>query len=783
MVLRNNQKKKVSELTKICFDILDNKKIDNKIFFSAPTGSGKTFILSNVCWKLINKYDKIVIFFTSLSTGGIEKQNFESYLKYRKNSFEIIDEHFCFYLKNEKNIKSATIKDIKNIYKFSDKNKQIYFLGTQQFTKSSILFRENILKGALDYFVEKDYKIIYIRDEAHISKDSIHDKVAPENLNNLFDEYSNCSIFCSATINSLLSNSNTIVFDEKEAIDDCLIKDNLNSFFGIEENSTITSEKLVNICINNFIKQKELYRNLKEVINPALLIQIPSKNGIHDEVRERFLINYLIGKLKDNNLNFVVWCDEFYDDIDVTNVPEIKGKCNDYIREYISKNNSIIDVIIFKVALATGWNIPRANTLLQLRELHSDDLNIQTIGRIRRNPLSNLDDIKEKEFNFCSKYYIYTNNVNSKIQLKQISLKKDFYKYKIKHLKSFKKTIDVNWEKLKIDLNLFLEKNVKIENLKNDIAKHLKIQRVNNINIEVITNQFYWLNEFYKFFSEKLENTIFLFFKDLIDKWISDKNIGCYKHKIYKKLISEFQDIISIINTNINLSIDDNFEYDEHSLPRITQVELVLKSKNNSAFSSARTTLDINKYLAKCKDIHKKWSYNEVVTIINEWKLSNALNIDAIQLDSHGEYECCSSIFDWITSNDINFKNTIFFTKHYISSSLIKYPYVHSSFNEIIKIHNTYPDFILVLNKNDQDIYLVIEVKSKKNDYDLNKTHSIKKMFSEISKLEYFKNYYFCVYLYDDSRKSNSKIEVYSNNKILSDEFSDINSLLKVIMG
>lgn len=784
MKLKNNQRNKMLDLTRMSLNILDNCKSDNKIFFSSPTGSGKTFILSNVCWNLINNYEKIVIFFASLSIGQIEKQNYENYIKYMKNSTEFIDNHFCSYLKNEKNILTSNSKDIKNIHKFSDRNKQIYFLGTQQFTKSSILFKENILKQKLEWFKENDYRIIYIRDEAHISKKSIYDngKDSSQNLNGLFEKFANCSIYCSATINSLLSNSNTVIFTEKEAIDDCLIKDRLKSFFNIEENSSLTSEELTNICIDNFIVQKKLYKNLKYDINPAMLIQIPSKSSKHNEARERLLIKYLIGQLKTKNLNFVIWCDNFYDDIELTNVPELKNKDNNYIRKYISKNDSIVDVIIFKVALAIGWNIPRANTLLQLRELHSDDLNVQTIGRIRRNPLLNLDDIKKKEYNFCRNYFIYTNNITSKIHLKQISLKEEFQHFKIRHLKMLKKNMKINWDSLKKDLNHFLIDFININNLEKDTSNKYRIKKMNNISIEVFTNQFFWLNEFYKFFSEKLNSELFIFLEEFVNSWISKNNLKNYKHKIYRKLLDDDgKTIIDIINKNIDLSYNDYFQLDEHELPKTTQVELVLESKEKN-FSNARTTLSLNKKYSK---IHNKWAYNEVVNVINEWKMTNILNIknlNDIQLDSHGEYECCNSVLEWISKNNKNSEDSILFTKHYISSSSIKYPYIHAINNELIKVHNTYPDFIFIANKNNELIYLIIEVKSKKNDYDKNKTQSIRNMFEHISKLDFFKKYYFCMYLYDGDASQRSTIKVYTGEKMNCDEFSDMNSLLDFIM-
>lgn len=785
MFLRYNQREKVEKLTKLSFEILDEKMDSNKIFFSAPTGSGKTFMLSNVCWNLINKYEKIVIFFVSLSSGQIEKQNYDSYVKYKNTSAEIIKDHYCCYLKNENNFLSSSVKDFKNIHNFSDEDKQIYFLGTQQFTKSTILFKENILRNALENFKNKDYKIVYIRDEAHISKKSINNKLDSENLNNLFQEFSDCSIFCSATMT--LSNDKLVIFDEQEAIDDCLIKENLKMLHNIE-NDSITSEELTEKCIENFINIKKIYKDhFDGSLNPALLIQIPSKSNKHSDFRERSLIKYLISKLKENNLYFVIWCDDFYDDIENTNVPELYDKKNKDIRNFITENSSIVDVIIFKVALATGWNIPRANTLLQLRELHSDELNIQTIGRIRRNPLDNLDWIKNEKYNFCNDYFIYTNNLDSKIKLKNISLKEQFYDIHIKHVRAFDNDSIVNWDQLKKDINEFLDEFTNKYEFEKNSSSNYRIQKINKLSINVNANQYFLLSEFYKIFNNKLNRNLFLFFKKTIDSWVEKNHFMPYKHKIYKKIIENENNIIKIINNNISISIKYNM-IDKHALPKNTQVELVLKKGKINEKNSIGTkrVYNINKFNKNINingfTLENKWAYNEFVTISNNLNNVDAVDINAIQLDSNGEYECCSSIFKWINNNDMNFNNTVFFTKHYLSSSMIKYPYIHTKENELKRIYNTYPDFMLVLNKEGRSFYIIIEVKSKKYDYDKGKTKSIREMFKNISQKNDFKNYYFCLYLYDGDEKSSSYIEVFTCEKMECYKFDSINDLLNCIV-
>ncbi len=87
----------------------------------------------------------------------------------------------------------------------------------------------------------------------------------------------------------------------------------------------------------------------------------------------------------------------------------------------INRNHDPTDCIIFKIGPATGWDIPRACMFLQLRNVCFKSLNIQTIGRIRRNPYPNL--IKNE---VTDKYYIFSNAP------KDNSLDYAVYQYKVK---------------------------------------------------------------------------------------------------------------------------------------------------------------------------------------------------------------------------------------------------------------------------------------------------------------------------------------------------------------
>ena len=68
--------------------------------------------------------------------------------------------------------------------------------------------------------------------------------------------------------------------------------------------------------------------------------------------------------------------------------------------------------LLMKQAISTGWDCPRAKILVKLREVGSEDFQIQTIGRIRRMP-----EGKHYGMNILDYCYIYTLDTQYKIGL------------------------------------------------------------------------------------------------------------------------------------------------------------------------------------------------------------------------------------------------------------------------------------------------------------------------------------------------------------------------------
>lgn len=70
---------------KILEKIIIGKK---QIWFTAPTGAGKTFIIANLINNLVEYFysEKIIFLFVSISSGSLQEQNYEKLEHYKKEN-------------------------------------------------------------------------------------------------------------------------------------------------------------------------------------------------------------------------------------------------------------------------------------------------------------------------------------------------------------------------------------------------------------------------------------------------------------------------------------------------------------------------------------------------------------------------------------------------------------------------------------------------------------------------------------------------------------------------
>lgn len=145
----------------------------------------------------------------------------------------------------------------------------------------------------------------------------------------------------------------------------------------------------------------EAYKAVGSNVNPLLLIQLPNDTkesmttedtAIADQVKK--YLEVMCGITTDNH-RLAVW------------LASEKENLVD-----LEKPDNLTEVLLFKEAIALGWDCPRAAVLLIFRKLQSDQFTIQTVGRIMRMP-----EHKHYQKEILNSGYVFTDIAKDKIQI------------------------------------------------------------------------------------------------------------------------------------------------------------------------------------------------------------------------------------------------------------------------------------------------------------------------------------------------------------------------------
>ena len=118
----------------------------------------------------------------------------------------------------------------------------------------------------------------------------------------------------------------------------------------------------------------EAFRAQGTAINPLLLVQLPSdtKSVTQDDKKIRDTVTTFLAQqhgISEANGRLAIWLSGEKENLDD-----------------ISRPDNPVEVLLFKQAIALGWDCPRASVLLIFRELKQENFAVQTVGRILRMP-------------------------------------------------------------------------------------------------------------------------------------------------------------------------------------------------------------------------------------------------------------------------------------------------------------------------------------------------------------------------------------------------------------
>jgi type III restriction enzyme len=531
-----------------------------KVDFKSPTGSGKTLMAGYFISALIeqNPSEKFIFVIAAPSSSSLPEFFEKKLNKYKADlpfsKFEVE------YIQSPSSAK--TDKTEANPVIIAEQNK-VYIFGKSSFGKGRILSERGIIDDFVISAVDKGFKLIYIRDEAHIG-DRVSNDDESRKFENLMQSNASFVLKMTATPDYMDASAVKIILKEKDLNDPnknegkFLLKTNAQILL----KKDMADDKILKDAIDNFKKIQEEYKSLNLNLRPCLLLQVDNNSTTNREISRQFEEN--ISKIKTTLENANLAWAQYFGNTDKDSSKVCKDK---FTLDEITENNSDIDAVIFKIGPSTGWDIPRACMLVQLRNVYSASHNTQTIGRIKRNPYPNLEKNE-----ITDKYYIYSNagKLDKDIHVYNYNVKEEFKDETLARIEIVNKKDLTKAEatdclkKAAIDF-LKDKKNEILQQIngafiitQNNELIYKKVRSVVNGNqiYTAISNPFIFLKEYKrsiasnKFIYDKIKAAADKFYKDEIkDQKISDTNFTILSEYFYTVLFEKHKRaLLDIIN-------------------------------------------------------------------------------------------------------------------------------------------------------------------------------------------------------------------------------------------
>jgi type III restriction enzyme len=357
---------------------------NKKLVFKAPTGSGKTITVAEFLTRFADDHEHIPCAFIWAAPRQLHEQSKEKLEKY----FEDTRAMECSYFEDLDDRQIGENEILFFNWESIRQDGNIYIRDNEQ---------ENNLSNVIARTREAGRAIVLIIDESHFHAQA-------ETSQNLVSSISpNLTIEVSAT--PVMQNPDRIVPVEIEEVKAeemikkaVILNEDFKSVLRRGRTETIKSElagSTDEIVLREALKKRgelaKAYQTAKADVNPLLLIQLPDRHGQADDDRQAAIVRILKDKhgISVENGKLAIYLSENKENLD-----------------NLTKNDNEVEVLIFKQAIALGWDCPRAQVLVLFREWHSPVFSIQTLGRTMRIAEPEHGYYKDDRLNYA---YVYTN--------------------------------------------------------------------------------------------------------------------------------------------------------------------------------------------------------------------------------------------------------------------------------------------------------------------------------------------------------------------------------------
>ncbi len=362
------QQKAVDELVNKTIDLLGLRGNRHTLVFKSPTGSGKTVMASEMLMRLNQELaERPDAPFTEVAYIWIapNKLHEQSYFKMKNFFTETCALHPVIYDELDHSADGYI------------KPGEILFVNWESINKDKNIMVRDTENSASLYDItrrtqeDNGIPIVLVIDEEHM----FGGKNAKKSEKVLATIQPKVEIRVSATPQTI--GEQQVNVPRQKVIEEEMIKENivLNPALDFKDPHGSLNQHLIWLALQKREELAKAYKELGVEINPLLLIQLPNDTSENLTADESKIKDEIISTLDAYGINvtngkLAIW---------------LSGEKTDNL-DVIDRPNDPTEVLLFKQAIALGWDCPRAAVLLIFRKIESFQFSAQTVGRILRMP-------------------------------------------------------------------------------------------------------------------------------------------------------------------------------------------------------------------------------------------------------------------------------------------------------------------------------------------------------------------------------------------------------------
>ncbi len=379
------QQKAEDELMNKTIDLLRVPGTRKKLVFIAPTGSGKTVMASEMLRMLNVELQEDAnapcneVAYIWIAPNKLHEQ---SYFKMKSYFTETMELHPVIFDDLDHSVSGFIQPD------------DILFINWESINRvNTLMARETEMSSSLYNIAQRTQEeqgipIIVIIDEEHLfaGRQANRSEQVLQRINPKVE------IRISAT--PITRSDYQVSVLRENVIAEQMIKRGvvLNPALSFDNPNNTLNQHLIDNALKKRDELAEAYRALGVNINPLLLIQLPNDSSETMSAEDTTIRNEVEQYLEQKNITvtnakLAIWLSG-------------EKKNLDGIEDF----DNLTDVLLFKQAIAMGWDCPRAAVLLIFRKIESFTFTAQTVGRILRMPEQKFYD--DDRLNMG---YVYTN--------------------------------------------------------------------------------------------------------------------------------------------------------------------------------------------------------------------------------------------------------------------------------------------------------------------------------------------------------------------------------------